>query len=79
MMQNNQANNHKNSDQWSNNPTRNPQVMTQTKTILQLKQAKPNDQQVEASFKIANGVKTKETIRNFCNGDVKELLIKLEK
>jgi hypothetical protein len=51
--------------------------MTQKKAILKLKQVKPNDQQVKATLKIAEGVKVKETISTFRNGDAKELLINL--
>ena len=53
--------------------------MTHMKAILKLMQAKPNDQQVKASFKNAEGVEVKEMIGTFCDRDAKEILINLEK
>ena len=53
--------------------------MTHMKAILKLKQAKPNDQQVKASFKNAEGIEVKEMISTFHDRDSKELLIDLEK
>ena len=47
--------------------------------VLKLKQAKPNDQQVKASFKNVEGIEVKEMIRTSHSGDENELLIDLEK
>ena len=82
MTKNDRANKSQNSDRRSDgrkNQVRSSQPRTHTKAILKLKQAKPNNQQVKASFKNVEGIEVKETISIFCNGDAKELLINLEK
>ena len=70
------SNGHKNNNHQANSSMQNPQAMARSKVILKLKQA---NQQVKTSFKNADGIKTKETVSTFCNGDEKELLIELEK
>ena len=68
----NQSNKHDKSNSNSNSSQ-------QSKAVLKIKRAKPNEHQVKATFEDDEGEEVEEMVQTFRDGNPKELLIKLEK
>ena len=55
------------------------QSQPRTKAILRMKQSRPNEHKIKATFTNSAGDKVKELLQTYSDGDPKDLLIELEK